>query len=123
MFFKTKICRNKLYIYPEVEFHVAKQSPTELIELGFVVLETSLLLLRMLDTQNYKKGMRFWVKRISQNAEALPELLWEQGEQSNQLMLRKQNKENLELLRYKISRTIQTLFSLEEDRRAPFKLD
>ena len=123
MFFKTKICRNKLYIYPEVEFHVAKQSPTELIELGFVVLETSLLLLRMLDTQNYKKGMRFWVKRISQNAEALPELLWEQGEQSNQLMLRKQNKENLELLRYKISRTIQTLFNQEENRRAPFKLD
>ena len=80
MFFKTKICRNKLHIYPEVEVHVAKQSPAELIELGFVVLETSLLLLRMLDTQNYKKDMRFWVKRISHNANALPELLWEEGE-------------------------------------------
>ena len=33
MFFKTKICRNKLHIYPEVEVHIAKQSPTELIEL------------------------------------------------------------------------------------------
>ena len=96
-------CRNKLHIYPEVEVHVAKQSPAELIELGFVVLETSLLLLRMLDTQNYKKDMRFWVKRISHNADALPELLWEEGEQSNQLMLRKQNKEHLELLRFKIS--------------------
>ena len=72
MFFKTKICRNKLHIYPEVEVHVAKQSPAELIELGFVVLETSLLLLRMLDTQNYKKDMRFWVKRISHNANAYP---------------------------------------------------
>ncbi len=41
VFFKTKICRNKLYIYPEVEAYVAKQSPAELIELGFVVLETS----------------------------------------------------------------------------------
>jgi hypothetical protein len=50
VFFKTKIYRNKLYIYPEVEAHVAKQNPTELIELGFVVLETSLLLLRMSDT-------------------------------------------------------------------------
>ena len=92
MFFKTKICRNKLHIYPEVEVHVAKQSPAELIELGFVVLETSLLLLRMLDTHNYKKDKRFWVKRISHNADALPELLWEEGEQSNQLKLRKQNK-------------------------------
>ena len=122
MFFKTKIYRNKLHIYPEVEAHVAKLSPAELFELGFVVLETSLLLLRMLDTQNYKKDMRFWVKRISHNANALPELLWEEGE-SNQLMLRKQNKEHLELLRYKISRTIQTLFSFEEDHRAPFKMD
>ena len=122
MFFKTKICRNKLHIYPEVEAHVAKLSPAELFELGFVVLETSLLLLRMLDTQNYKKDMRFWVKRISHNANALPELLWEEGE-SNQLMLRKQNKEHLELLRYKISRTIQTLFSFEEGHRAPFKMD
>ncbi len=42
MFFKTKTCRNKLHIYPEVEVHVAKQSPAELIELGFVVLETFL---------------------------------------------------------------------------------
>ena len=67
--------------------------------------------------------MRFWVKRISHNANALPELLWEEGEQSNQLMIRKQNKEHLELLRYKISRTIQTLFSFEEDHRAPFKMD
>ena len=123
MFFKTKICRNKLHIYPEVEVHVAKQNPVELIELGFVVLETSLLLLRMLDTQNYKKDMRFWVKRISHNANALPELLWEEGEQLNQLMLRKQNKEHLELLRFRIFRTIPTLFSLEEDHRAPFKLD
>ena len=122
MFFKTKICRNKLYIYPEVEFHVAKQNPTELIELGFVVLETSLLLLRMLDTQNYKKGMRFWVKRISHNANALPELLWEEGEQSNQLMIRKQDKEHMELLRYKISRTIQTLFSFEEDSHVPYQI-
>ena len=102
---------------------MAKQSPAELIELGFVVLETSLLLLRMLDTQNYKKDMRFWVKRISHNADALPELLWEQGEQSNQLMLRKQNKEHLELLRYKISRTIQRCLVLRKIDRAPFKLD
>jgi len=123
VFFKTKICKNKLYIYPEVEAHVAKQNPIELIGLGFLVLETSLLLLRMLDTQNYKKDMRFWVKRISHNTNALPELLWEEGEQSNQLKLRKQNKEHLELLRYKISRTIQTLFSFEEDHRAPLKMD
>ena len=123
MFFKTKICRNKLHNYPEVEVHVAKLSSAELIELGFVVLETSLLLLRMLDTQNHKKDMRFWVKRISHNADALPELLWEKGEHANQLMIGKQNKEHLELLRYKIWRTIQTLFSLEEDSRVPFKLD
>ena len=63
------------------------------------------------------------MKRISHNANALPELLWEEGEYANQLMIRKQDKEHLELLRYKILRTIQTLFSLEEDRRAPFKLD
>ena len=69
MFFKTKNCRNKLHIYPEVEVHVAKQNPTELIELGFVVL--------------YKKDMRFWMKRISHNADALPELLWEEGEHAN----------------------------------------
>ena len=42
MFFKTKICKNKLHIYPEVEVHVAKQSPTELIELGCLVPDTSL---------------------------------------------------------------------------------
>ena len=123
MFFKTKICRNKLHIYPEVEVHVAKQSPTELIELGFVVLETSPLLVRMMDTQNYKREMRFWVKRIFHNANALPELLWEEGEQSNQLMIRKQNKEHLGLLRYKISRTTQTLFSFEEDSHVPFKIN
>ena len=35
--------------------------------------------------------MRFWVKFFFLNF-ALPELLWEQGEQSNQLMLRKQTK-------------------------------
>ncbi len=53
----------------------------------------------------------------------LPELLWEEGELSNQLVIRNQNEEHLELLRYKISSTIQTLFSFEEDYRAPFKLD
>ena len=123
MFFKTKNCEDKLHIYPEVEVQLAKLSPAELIELGFVVLETSLLLLKMLDIQNYKKDMRYWVKRISYNAIALPESLWKEGKQSNQLMIRKQNKEHLELLRYKISRTIQTLFSFEEDSRVPFKLD
>ena len=30
------------------------------------------------------------MKRISQNADALPVLLWEEGERSNQLVLRKQ---------------------------------
>jgi len=123
VFFKTKICRNKLYIYPEVEARVAKQNPTELIELGFVVLETSHFLLRMMDTQTFKKDMRFWVKRISHNAHSLPELLWEEDEHANQLMIRKQNKEHLELLRYKISRSIQTLFSFEEDSRVPFKVE
>ncbi|QUW20907.1 hypothetical protein JSQ81_13910 [Sporosarcina sp. Marseille-Q4063] len=123
MFFKTKICRNKLYIYPEVEARVAKQSPTELIELGFVVLETSHLLLRMMDTRKYKKDMRFWVKRISHNADVLPELLWREGKRSNQLVIRNQNNEQLQLLRYRISRTIQTLFSFEEDDRAPFKIN
>ena len=123
MFFKTKICRNKLYIFPEVEVHVAKQNPTELIELGFVVLETSLLLLRMMNSQTFKKDMRFWVKRISHNANALPELLCKEGEQSNLLLIRKQNKEHLELIRFKISKTIQTLFSFEEYNRAPFKMD
>ena len=111
-----------MHIYPEVEAHIAKLSPAELVELGFVVLETSLLLLKMLDTQNHKKDMRFWVKRISHNANALPELLWEEGEQSNQLMIRKQDKEHMELLRYKISRTIQTLFSFEEDSHVPYQI-
>ena len=37
VFFKTKICRNKLHIYPEVKVHVAKQSPVELIELYCLV--------------------------------------------------------------------------------------
>lgn len=123
MFFKTRTCGNKLYIYPEVENYVKEQSPTELIELGFVVLETSLLLLRMMDTQNYKKDMRFWVVRISHNASTLSELLLGEDKQSNQLMVRKQNKEHLKLLRYKISRTIQTLLSVEEDGRLPFKMD
>ena len=121
--FKTKVCRNKLYIYPAVEVQIAKQNPAELIELGFVVLETSLLLLRMMETQTFKKDMRFWVKRISYNANALPELLLEESEHANQLMIRKQNKEHLELLRYKISRTIQALFSFEEDNCVPLKLD
>ena len=106
-----------------MEVHVAKQSTTELIESGFVVLETFHLLLRMMDIQTFKKDMRFWLKRISHNANALPELLWGEGEQSNQLMIRKQNKEHLKLLRYKILRTVQMLFSLEEDPCAPFKLD
>ena len=43
MLFKTEICRNKLYIYPEVEVQVAKQDPVELSELDFLVLETILL--------------------------------------------------------------------------------
>ncbi|EGQ19321.1 EamA family transporter [Sporosarcina newyorkensis 2681] len=123
MFFKTKICRNKLYIYPEVEVYVAKQSPAELIELGFLVLETSLLLLRMMDTRNYKKDMRFWTKRISHHVDTIPKLLWEEGEKASHLMIRKQNKKHLTLLRFKISRIIQTLFSFEEDNRAPFKMD
>ncbi len=42
MLFKTKVCRNKLHIYPEVEAHVAKQNPAELYELGFLVLQTSI---------------------------------------------------------------------------------
>ena len=105
------------------EVHIAKQSPADLIGLGFVVLETSLLLLRMMNTNNYKKNMRFWMKRISQNADALTELLWREGERSNQLVIRKQNKEQLQLLRYKISRTIQTLFSFKKGDRAPFKMN
>jgi len=123
MFFKTKICKNKLYIYPEVEVHVAKQSPFELIELGFLVLETSLLILRRMNTRNYKEDMQFWMKRISNNVNALSELLWAEGEQANQLIIRKQNKEHLELLRFKISRIIQTLFSYEENDRALFKME
>ena len=76
-----------------------------------------------MDTQTFKKDMRFWMKRISYNANALPELLWEESEHANQLMIRKQNKEHLKLLRYKISRTIQTLFSFEENHRAPIKME
>ena len=67
--------------------------------------------------------MRFWVKRMSRNTNAVSEFLGEEVEQSNQLMIRKQNKEHVELLRYKISRTIQTLFSFEEDSHVPFKMD
>ena len=66
--------------------------------------------------------MRFWIKRISHNVNTLPKLLWEDGEQANQLVIRKQNKEHLDLLRFKISSIIQTLFSYEEDDRAPFKI-
>lgn len=121
--FKTKASRNKLYIFPEVEGHVANQSPTELIELGFIVIETSLLLLRRMNTRNYKKDMQFWMKRISHNVHKLPELLWEEGEQTNQLIIRKLSEEHLELLRFKISKIIQTLLSLEENDRAIFKLE
>ena len=121
MFFKTKICRIKLYVYPEVDDHVAKQSQSELIKLGFLVHETSRLLLRLMDTQNCKRDMGFWMKRISHNATALPELLWKKRESTNP-MTRILNKEHLALLRYKISRTIQTLFSFEEN-CAPVKLD
>ena len=32
VFFKTKTCRNKLYIYADVEVHVAKQSPVKDVE-------------------------------------------------------------------------------------------
>ena len=39
MFFKTKICGNKLHIYPEVEVQIANQDPAEFIALGFLVLE------------------------------------------------------------------------------------
>ena len=64
--------------------------------------------------------MKFWVKRISHNAHALLELLWEEGEESNLLVIIKQNKEKLQLLRYKITRTIQTFFSFEAE-RTPFE--
>ncbi|MCZ2260647.1 hypothetical protein [Sporosarcina sp. G11-34] len=84
MFFKPKICRKKLYIFPEVEDHIAEQSLTELIELGFLVLETSLILLRKMNTGNYKKDMQFWRKRISHNVHALPELLWGDGQHTSQ---------------------------------------
>lgn len=123
MFFKTKICRNKLYIFPEVEVHISNQSPTELIELGFLVLETSHLLLKRINSRNYKKDMQFWIKRISHNVHKLPELLWEEGELTNQLIIRKQSKEHLELLRFKISKIIQTLFSFEENDSGRFNIE
>ncbi|WP_186668770.1 hypothetical protein [Sporosarcina sp. BP05] len=123
MFFNSKICRKKLYIFPEVEDHIAKQSSTELIELGFLVLETSLLLLRRMNNSNDKKKMQFWRKRISHNVHALPELLWGDDEQTSQLIIRKQSEEDLEYLRFKISKVIQTLFSFEENERALFKME
>ena len=64
-----------------------------------------------------------WLKTSHKWLNSSAIIIWEEGEQINQLKLRKQNKEHLELLRYKISRTIQTLFSFEEDHRAPFKMD
>jgi len=67
--------------------------------------------------------MQFWKKRISHNVNALPELLWEEGEQTNQLIIRRQCKEHLELLRFKISKIILTLFSFEENDRARFKME
>jgi len=94
VFFKSKTNRNNLYIFPEVEVHIAKQSPTKLIELGFLILETSHLLLKRINSQNYKKDMQFWIKRISHNVHELPELLWEEGELTNQLIIRKQSKEH-----------------------------
>jgi len=123
VFFKPKICRKKLYIFPEVEDHIAKQSPTELTELGFLVLETSNLLLRRMNTTKHKKDMQFWKKRISHNVRALPELLWGDGEHTSQLIIRKLNEEDLEFLRFKISKVIQTLFSYEENDRALFKME
>ena len=51
MFFKIKNCRNKLHIYTEVEVHIAKQDPVELIELRFHVLETSIF--ESLNEQKY----------------------------------------------------------------------
>ena len=42
MFFKTRICRNKLHIYPEVEVYIAKQSPVELIALDCLYHESCL---------------------------------------------------------------------------------
>ncbi|WP_262173244.1 hypothetical protein [Saccharococcus sp. Marseille-Q5394] len=123
MLFKTKVCRNTLHIYPEVEAHVAKQSPAELNELGFLVLQTSIQLLRTLETKNYSKKMGFWIQRLSHNAYSLPELLWEESDQSNHLKIKQQNKEDLELLRHRISGTLHTLFSFRESKRMPFKMD
>lgn len=123
MFFKTKVCRNRLHIYPEVEALVAKQSPAELIELGFLLLETSILLLKTLETKNYSKKMGFWIQRISYNVHRLPELLWEESDQSNHIKIKQQSKEDLELLRHRISRTLHTLFSFKESKRMPFKMD
>ncbi|MFS0689006.1 hypothetical protein AB1K89_07180 [Sporosarcina sp. 179-K 8C2 HS] len=123
MFFKTKVSRNKLHIYPEVEAHVAKQSPAELNELGFLVLQTSIQLLRTLKTKNYSKKMRFWIQRISHDVQRLPELLWEVSDQSNHLKVKQQSKEDLQLLRHRISRTLHTLFSFKDTKRTPFKMD
>ncbi|MCM3711041.1 hypothetical protein [Sporosarcina luteola] len=123
MLFKTKVCSKKLHIYPEVEAHVAKQSPAELNELGFLVLETSNLLLKTLKTKNYSKKIGFWIQRISYNVHRLPELLWEESDQSNHLKIKQQSKEDLELLRHRISRTLHTLFSFKESKRMPFKMD
>lgn len=67
--------------------------------------------------------MQFWKQRISHNVNVLPELLWAEGDQANQLIIRKQSEEDLELLRFKISKVIQTLFSFEENDRALFKME
>jgi hypothetical protein len=123
VFFKTKVCRNKLYIYQEVETHVAKQSPAELNELGFLVLQISIQLLRMLKTKNYSNKMRFWIQRISHDVHRLPELLWEASNQKKHLNLKQQSKEDLDLLRHRISRTLHTLFSFKESKHTPFKMD
>lgn len=122
MFFKTKTCRNKLYIYPEVEIYVEEQSPSELYELGSLILETSHLLLSILDTRNDKKDMRFWNERISQNANSLLELLSVEKEHVDQQII-KRNNDQLQSLRYNISRTIQTLFSFEEYDQSLFKMN
>lgn len=85
MLFKTKVCRNVLHIYPEIETHVAKQSPAEINELGFLVLQTSN---QMLKTKDYSKKMGFWIQRISHDVYRLPELLVEESDQSNQLKVK-----------------------------------